>query len=193
MEKWLLAVGNEIWEYSAVMQEWQNHGICVQEAGDIQEAVGELAVKNKYLLIIICPKTKWSLEHIRTIRSLTGAPVLVLADKYDGAEKIASLEAGADEYIQWPDTVGEGIASARALMRRYTDLNRGSQEPVETFFRNGVLVSPERRSVSIHAQEIQFRKKEFDLFCLLASSPGRVYTSIPKTGFAFVSPKSQKH
>ncbi len=39
------------------------------------------------------------LGDIRTIRSLTGALVLLLADKYDGAEKIASLEAGADEYI----------------------------------------------------------------------------------------------
>lgn len=87
------------------------------------------------------------------------------------------LEAGADEYIQWPDTIGEGIASAKALLRRYTDLNRGGGEPSQTFFRNGVLVSPERRSVFIHGQEIQFQKKEFDLFCLLASNPGRVFTN----------------
>lgn len=177
MEKWALAVGRESKECGVAIQECQNHGVYVREANNIQETMEELAAKNNYLLVIIFPKTKWVLEDIRTIRSLTGAPVLVLTDKYDGAEKIASLEAGADEYIQCPDTVGEGIASARALMRRYTDLNGGGREPSQTFFRNGILVSPERRSVSIHAQEIQFQKKEFDLFCLLASSPGRVFTN----------------
>ena len=40
--------------------------------------------------------------------------------QYDGVEKIAAIEAGADEYIQWPDTVPEGVASCRALIRRYT-------------------------------------------------------------------------
>ena len=177
MEKWALAVGFESKECGAAIKEYQNYGICVRKTGDMQEATEELVAKNNYLLIIIFPETKWILEDIRTIRSLTGAPVLVLADKYDGAEKIASLEAGADEYIQWPDNVGEGIASARALMRRYTDLNGGGREPSQAFFRNGILISPERRSVSIHAQEVQFQKKEFDLFCLLASSPGRVFTN----------------
>lgn len=42
----------------------------------------------------------------------------------DGEEKITAIDAGADEYIQWPDTIQESVASARALIRPYTELNR---------------------------------------------------------------------
>lgn len=177
MEKWVLAVGCERGECGSTIREYGDYCVYMRKAVSLQEAARELEAKSNYLLVVVFPQIKWTLDDIRAIRSLTGAPVLVFVDKYDGAEKILCLEAGADEYIQWPDTVGEGIASARALMRRYTELNKEGRELPQTFSHNGILISPERRSVSIYTQEIQFRKKEFDLFCLLASSPGRIFTN----------------
>lgn len=43
-----------------------------------------------------------------------------MGEKYDGAEKIAIIEAGAGEYLPWPGTSWEALASCRALIRRYT-------------------------------------------------------------------------
>lgn len=82
MEKWALAIGHKSKECGVAIQECRNHGICVKEVNDMREATEELAAKNNYLLVIIFPQNKWVLDDIRTIRSLTGAPVLVLADKF---------------------------------------------------------------------------------------------------------------
>lgn len=130
------------------------------------EAIGELAKWNEYLL----------LASLKILRSLTKAPILVMRHQYDGTEKIAAIEAGADEYIQWPDTVPEGVASSRALIRRYTLLNQLENRPLNILSRGGIFISVDYHKVFINTQKVDFPRREFDLFFLLASNPGRVYT-----------------
>lgn len=94
----------------------------------------------------------------------------------DGEEKITAIDAGADEYIQWPDTIQEGVASVRALIRRYTELNRQDDGRLTILSRGCIFISVDYRKVFVNAQEIQLPRREFDLFYLLASNPGRVFT-----------------
>ena len=176
MEKWVLAVGYSKERFNAAQQECLNYGVFIRMADNLAEAIEELAKQNDYLLIAIFSDTSDFLSYLKLLRGLTKAPILVLKHQYDGAEKIAAIEAGADEYIQWPDTIPEGVASCRALIRRYTELNRQENGHLNILSRGGIFISVDYHKIFINAQEVEFPRREFDLFYLLASNPGRVFT-----------------
>lgn len=137
---------------------------------------------NDYLLVAIFSKDTDYLAQVKIVRSLTKAPILILKQLYDGMEKVAAIEAGADEYIQWPDTVEESVASGRALIRRCTGLNQQDIKTLNVLACGELFISADYRKVFINAQEVQFPRREFDLFYLLASAPGRVLPRNSSTG-----------
>ncbi len=176
MEKWILIVGRDNKYYKRIKEECINYSVSVHIAVELGDALLEITNRNHFLLVVLFPGHFDTLNAIKLMRSLTRAPILALSNLYKGKEKIAFLEAGADEYIQWPDTLEEGIASARALIRRYTDLNQKSRITAHAISRYGLFISLEYRKVFINTQEIRLPRKEFDLFYLLASNPERVFT-----------------
>ena len=176
MEKWILAVGCEPEKFNESQKECLNYGVFIRMAASPSEAIGELAKWNEYLLVALFSDTPDFLASLKILRSLTKAPILVMRHQYDGVEKIAAIEAGADEYIQWPDTVPEGVASCRALIRRYTELNQLENRPLNFLSRGGIFISVDYHKVFTNTQKVAFPRREFDLFYLLASNPGRVYT-----------------
>lgn len=176
MEKWVLAVGYSKDRFNAAQRECLNYGVFIRMAANLAEAIHELAKHNDYLLIAIFSDTSDFLSHLKLMRSLTKVPILVLKHQYDGLEKIAAIEAGADEYIQWPDTISEGVASCRALIRRYTELNQQENRQLNVLSRSGIFISVDYHKIFINAQEVEFPRREFDLFYLLASNPGRIFT-----------------
>lgn len=135
-----------------------------------------LSRNNSYLLIIIFWQLSDDIILLKNIRNLTNVPILVLKEKYDGSEKISLIEAGADEYLSWPENPWEAVASCRALIRRYTVLNRQDTRPVNMMLQEDVIIDGDYRSVFIRGKSLQLTRREFDLFCLLASYPERVFT-----------------
>lgn len=176
MEKWVLAIDYDKEKFNAAQRECLKYGVFIRVAANFTEAISELSKGNDYLLIAIFSDVAICLTNLKLIRSLTKAPILVLKHQYDGAEKVAAIEMGADEYIQWPDTIPEGVASCRALIRRYTELNRQEQRQLNILARGSIFISVDYHKVFINAQEVELPRREFDLFYLLASNPGRVFT-----------------
>ena len=176
MEKWVLAVGYSKEKFNETQREWLKYGVFIRMAADMQEGIRELSKKHDYLLLAIFSDSPDYLSLLKIMRSLTKAPILVMKHCYDGVEKIAAIEAGADEYIEWPDSIEEAVASGRALIRRYTELNQQDNKTQNVLVLKELFISADYRKVFINAQEVQFPRREFDLFYLLASAPGRVYT-----------------
>ena len=113
---------------------------------------------------------------MKIIRGLTKAPVLVVDRQYDSIEKTAAVKAGADEYIKWTDSyLEETIASGLALIRRYTELNQTKQQASSIISRGNLFINVDYHEVIINSQETEFPRYEFNLLCLLASSPGGGY------------------
>lgn len=175
MEKWVLTVGCSTEKFNDMQCESLQYGIFVRMAADTSEAVALLSKGNNFLLVIIFSDDPDYLNPLKTLRCLTKAPILMLRHRYDGTEKIAAIAAGADEYIQWPDTIEEGVASCRALIRRYTELNRRAEKQ-NILLCNNVFISLDYRKVFINALEIELPRREFDLFYVLSSAPDRVFT-----------------
>ena len=176
MEKLALTVGCDSRRSSMMERLCLDYGVSVCTVKDTAGAVEELGKNKAYLLVILFLDSPDILESIKVIRVLTRVPVLVLRSQYNTMEKIASLHAGADEYLQWTDRCEDEIASALALVRRYMGWNQRGEVSSGLSYA-GLFISPRYRKILINLQEIHFPRKEFDLFYLLASQPGRVFTS----------------
>lgn len=107
---------------------------------------------------------------IAAIREWSRVPILVLSVRDQETEKIAALDAGADDYVTKPFAVGELLARLRALLR--SRLHRGS-EPVEHVL-GPLSINIASRTVRVDGREVKLTRKEFDVLALLARYPGRL-------------------
>jgi len=111
------------------------------------------------------------LEVLRSLRRAANAvPVQVLTARDATTDRIAGLDAGADDYLVKPFEVDELKARLRALLRR--SLNR--PQPALEF--HDVRLDPVSQEVSYRGRPVVLQRKEFLLLHQLLSQPGRVFT-----------------
>jgi len=111
------------------------------------------------------------LEVLKRLRaSANPVPVLVLTARDATSDRIAGLDAGADDYLVKPFDVAELKARLRALLRR--SFNR----PEPTLEYRGILLDPVNQQVSYQGAPINLPRKEFVLLHELIAQPGRVLT-----------------
>ena len=115
------------------------------------------------------------LEVTRRLREWTQTPILVLSARGQERDKIAALDAGADDYVTKPFAMGELTARMRAALRR-SALGNG-EEGEETVFEAGDLrVDRGRRVITVRGKEARLTPIEYKLLVALTKHPGRVLT-----------------
>jgi two-component system KDP operon response regulator KdpE len=112
------------------------------------------------------------IEVVRDVRAWSGVPILILSARADETDKVAALDAGADDYLSKPFGVAELLARVRALLRRRRAAP--GDEPVVRF--GDVAVDLSRRQVTRHGEEQHLTPIEFRLLALLIANAGRVLT-----------------
>ena len=111
------------------------------------------------------------LEVLKRLRAAANAvPVLVLTARDATTDRIAGLDAGADDYLVKPFVVDELKARLRALLRRR--FNR----PEPTLEYRGIVLDPANQQVSYQGTPVPLPRKEFALLHELLAQPGRVMT-----------------
>ena len=119
------------------------------------------------------------LEVIRDVRGWSAVPIIVLSARSDEADKIAALDAGADDYLTKPFGTGELLARVRATLRRPRAAH-GSESPAgdeEAVFRFGdVEVDRPARLVRRAGVEVHLTPTEYRLLGVLIANTGRVLT-----------------
>ena len=150
-------------------------------AEKIVEGIMALAYGKYHLVSIVLPPDKderlYFISQIKIIRDMTNAPISIMThDPYDTALKINVIDAGADDIQVCPPTFEEAIATARAMIRRYRDLNNKDERPVTVIHSDNIMISIEHRKVFIQGIEVELLPKEFDILCLLARNQGRVFS-----------------
>lgn len=111
------------------------------------------------------------IELIRRIREWSQVPIIVLSVREREDDKVAALDAGADDYLTKPFGVGELLARIRASLRR------SMTQTAEPVFTNGELrVDLNLRRVTVEGDEIQLTPTEYDLLRLLIMHAGKVLT-----------------
>jgi two-component system KDP operon response regulator KdpE len=107
----------------------------------------------------------------RLLREWTRIPIIILSVRGSEKDKIAALDAGADDYLTKPFGVGELLARIRAALRRAV---QATNEPV--FIIGNLKVDLARRLVSVSGQEVQLTPNEYGLLHALVSNAGKVLT-----------------
>jgi len=111
------------------------------------------------------------IEIIKRIREWSQVPIIVLSVRDREDDKVAALDAGADDYLTKPFGVGELLARIRAALRR------SLQQVPEPVFRSGGLeMDLTRRRVTVNGAEIQLTPTEYDILRLLVAHAGKVLT-----------------
>jgi two-component system KDP operon response regulator KdpE len=109
---------------------------------------------------------------IRTLRTASAVPIIVLSSRGDERGKIEALDRGADDYVTKPFGMGELVARIRAALR-----HRAQREGAEPVFESGKLrVDLVRRLVSVAGEEVKLSPKEYDILRLLVVYAGKVLT-----------------
>ncbi len=109
---------------------------------------------------------------IRRVREWSDVPIIVLSAREREAEKIDSLDLGADDYVNKPFNVGELMARMRTALRHR--LQRQAETPVLRV--SDLEVDSVRHRVTRGGSELKLTPKEFELLSFLARHAGRVVT-----------------
>ncbi len=114
------------------------------------------------------------LEVIQRLREWTAIPILVLSARGKERDKVAALDAGADDYLTKPFGVGELLARIRAALRRAQRVDAATGE---TVFATGELrVDVAKRQVFVGQREIHLTPLEYKVLALLVRHAGKVVT-----------------
>ncbi len=120
------------------------------------------------------------LEMCQKIRETNNIPIIILSAKSTDLDKIMGLGTGADDYVTKPFNPLELTARVKSQLRRYTQLNPNSstQESSKNEISiRGLVINRDNHRVTIDGEEIKLTPIEFDILYLLASNPGRVFST----------------
>ena len=137
-------------------------------AGDALTKVG-LAPPDAVILDLVLPDRRGTYV-TREVRTWSDVPIIVVSAVGEEAEKIAALDAGADDYVTKPFAIGELLARLRAALRR-------SGGAASTVIEIGAIrVDLEKHDVSVDGRRVHLTPREFALMRLFAQNEGKLLT-----------------
>ena len=156
-------------------------GYRVFKASNAQEGLDILEKEDiqMVLLDIMMPGMS-GMEMCKKIRETNNIPIIMLSAKSTDLDKILGLGTGADDYVAKPFNPLELTARVKSQLRRYTQLNPHSN--VHENVRNeisirGLTINKDNHKVTVFDEEVKLTPIEFDILYLLASNPGKVFST----------------
>jgi two-component system KDP operon response regulator KdpE len=169
----VLVVDDEIAIQRFLRVALNGQGFVVSEAATGQDALQTLTLERPDLMILDLGLPDMDgVEVTRRLREWSQVPVIILSVREQEIDKIAALDAGADDYLTKPFGVGELLARIRTVLRRQTV---GTTEPVFTL--GGLKVDLANRLVTVDGQEVQLTPTEYDILRALVIPAGKVLTN----------------
>ena len=152
----------------------EEEGCAVIEAETMAGGLIDAGVQKPDLLILDLGLPDGNgIDLIRDLRGWSEVPVLILSARTQENDKIDALDAGADDYLTKPFSVGELRARVRALLRRRLRSGEGATPVIEF---GDVVVDLSRRLVSRGGETVHLTPIEYRLLSTLLGHPGKVLT-----------------
>jgi two-component system KDP operon response regulator KdpE len=152
----------------------EEEGCLVFEADTAARGLIEAGTRKPDLVVLdLGLPDRDGVEVVRDLRGWTGIPIIILSARSAEEDKIAALDAGADDYLAKPFGVGELLARVRALLRRRFAVTAGA-EPVCSF--GDVRVDLSRRVVERHGEALHLTPIEYRLLGVLLANADKVLT-----------------
>ena len=157
----------------AVARGLQLHGLGVVEAADAEAALARVARSMPDLMVVDVGLPGMSGVHLcAELRDRdVDVPILILSARDGVGDRVAGLQAGADDYLVKPFELDELVARLQALRRRATR----PAAPVTAVVSIGALwIDVDRRIVRCGTERVELSRREFDLLATLATNAGIV-------------------
>jgi len=148
------------------------HGYVISEAMTGEDGVDAVR-KNKPDLVLLDMNMPGigGLQACREIRESTDAPIIMLTVRNAERDKVAALDAGADDYVVKPFGIEELLARIRSALRRYAP-----GDAVAPFITKDMSVDFEARTVTVRGRDVHLTPKEFDVLKHLVANQGKPLT-----------------
>jgi two-component system alkaline phosphatase synthesis response regulator PhoP len=150
-------------------------GYKIVTATNGKEAVAAAKKEQPHLIImdVMMPEMDGmeACENIRRIPELSNTIITFLTARSEDYSQVAGFEAGADDYITKPIKPKLLVSKVKALLRRLKEETAAS----ENLNVGGIIINREEYKIVMQDQELVLPRKEFELFYLLASKPGKVF------------------
>ena len=170
----ILVVEDEPAIAESIAYSLRRDGFTVTVAPTLAAAERELAGVDLVVLDLMLPDGS-GFDVIGQIRrGQLGTAVIVLSSRDGEADRVAALETGADDYVNKPFSPREIVARVRAVLRRATPAQRPAGAPPPAAL--PLSIDEATRRASVHGQEMDLTRVEFDLLACLLAAPGRVFT-----------------
>ena len=156
-------------------------GYKVFKANNAQDGLDILDKEEIHLVLLdIMMPGMSGLEMCKKIRETNNIPIIMISAKSTDLDKILGLGTGADDYVAKPFNPLEVSARVKSQLRRYTQLNPNSN--VHENVRNeisirGLTINKDNHKVTVYEEEVKLTPIEFDILYLLASNPGKVFST----------------
>ncbi|CAM3934483.1 response regulator transcription factor [Alicyclobacillus pomorum] len=151
--------------------EFEYEGYKVTKAFDGREGL-KLALEQKWdiiLLDVMLPEMN-GMEVCRRVRAVSNVPIIMLTARGSVPDRVAGLDAGADDYLQKPFAIEELLARIRVLLRR----NRASIAEQKTLTVQDLTMNTATREVFRQQKPITLTAREFDLLEMFMRNPNQV-------------------
>ena len=167
----VLVVDDEPQILRALEMKLRNAGYAVDTAATARDALAQAAMRppEAVILDLLLPDGSGT-EVARDLRKWSAAPILVLSAVGDEKEKIAALDAGADDYVTKPFSGDELLARLRAALRRTAPAG----DPILEV--GDLRIDREKRTVTMNGSPVSLTPTEWDLLRLLAENEGKLLT-----------------
>ena len=150
------------------------HGHTVTEAGDAASALRSWDARRPDVIVLDLglPDRDGDVV-IRKVRHEATTPILVMSARGDERDKVAALEAGADDYVTKPVGLAELRARIGALLRRAGGPAAGQTGALAL---GPVTVDVARHQAAVNGKPLDLTPREYELLKVLISEPGRLFT-----------------
>ena len=142
-------------------------------AGAIMEA---LSYKPEVMILDLGLPDTDGIEVINKIRAWSNMPIIVVSARSEDADKVAAIDAGADDYLTKPFSVDELLARLRVALRRVRYDRQRLSEESSVYENGGLRIDYAAGCVYLDGNEIHLTPIEYKLLVLLAKNTGKVLT-----------------
>lgn len=152
----------------------QSEGYGFYESATLTDGLTQAAAQKPNLIILDLGLPDGDgIDFIRHCRHFSDSPIIILSARTDEHDKVAALDAGADDYLIKPFSVSELLARIRALLRRQLKASDDDQSII-TFGK--VRVDLAKRLITRNDEVIHLTQTEYQLLTVLLTNAGKVLT-----------------
>ena len=168
----ILVVDDEMQILRALRANLEARGYAVRTAADGDEALRAVSERSPDLVILdLGLPRKSGLDVLRSLRSWSDLPVIIVSARNGDADKIAALDEGADDFLTKPFSIGELLARVRATLRRIVQVGHS---PVMTT--SDFCIDFSKGEVTRSGQLVHLTPIEWKIVKVLTQSEGRLVT-----------------